>query len=164
MEYLICITWNHKVAIFYVLWHPLWQHWPVVRHSEPSHRDVVTLGAELQKHEEVCQEGGGEGQLSSRHKTQFVPLHQQPAEEDPHRHSWQVQHTWSKNVEQDYWWNNTFLQDLGVLTSVFLISKFIQCKCSGMIMICVPEDAEKLKVITCRESRSDLGNMKDRHI
>lgn len=98
MEYLICIAINYKVTIFLfffrLLWHPLWQHWPVVRHSESSHRDVVTFGAKLQKRKEVCQEGGSEGQLSSRHETQFVPLHQQPAKEDPGSHSWQVQHTW----------------------------------------------------------------------
>lgn len=74
------------------------QHWPVVWHSEPSYGDVIALGAKLQQQEEVGHEWGGEGELSSGHQTQFVPLHQQPAEEDAHRHRWQVQYTWMKRV------------------------------------------------------------------
>lgn len=140
----IWIVLYHKVTLFYLFWHPLWQHWPVVRHSESSDRDVVTLGAELQQHKEVRQEGGGEGQLSSGHETQFVPLHQQPAEENPHRHRWQVQHTWSKNVEDDHWWKNTkdrvaFLQAVWVWTPMFLISVFSVMERSS----CVSERTHK---------------------
>lgn len=70
------------------------QHRPVVWDGEPSHGNVVTLGAKLQQQEEVRGEGRGEGELNSWHHAQLVALHQQPAQEDPQRHHWEVQHTW----------------------------------------------------------------------
>lgn len=99
------------------------QHWPVVWHSEPSHGDVITFGAKLQQQEEVGHEGGGEGELSSGHQTQFVPLHQQPAEEDPHRHRWQVQYTWRKRVRMFRHGEVSAAESLSLHTEVFCFSE-----------------------------------------
>lgn len=72
---------------------------PAVCDSEPSHRDVVTLGAKIQQREQVSGEGGGQVQLGPRHHAEFVPLHHQPSKQDPQRHCWQIQHTWKKMEE-----------------------------------------------------------------
>lgn len=73
-------------------------HLPIVRNSEASHRDVVTLGAKLQQKEEVRHEGCGKGELGPRNYTQFIPLHQQPSEENTQCHRRKVQHSYSNNV------------------------------------------------------------------
>lgn len=82
----------------------MYQHWPIVWDGEPSHRNIVTLSAKLQQQEKVWHEGCGKGELSSWHQTQFIPLHQQPSQEDPYCHHWQVQHTYKKNTRRSGHW------------------------------------------------------------
>lgn len=48
---------------------------PIVGHSEPCHRHILTLCAKMEEEEKEGHEGGDEGELSPCHDAQLVSFH-----------------------------------------------------------------------------------------